>query len=139
QGQPRRRPRFGTGIAPKTVRADISGHVPARLTLFMEVAMRSLFLSFVLGVASLGMLGLIPSEAQAQWRWRYGPAYQSYYYPGYYYPGYTSYYYPGYSSFYYNPGYTTYYYPGYRTYYYYPGYTTYYYRPAYSSFYSYPY
>ena len=88
--------------------------------------MKSLFLSLVLGVASLGLLGLAPSQAQAWWQTRsYYPAY-SYYYPSYsYYPSY-GYAAPAYS-YYYGPR-ATYSYPAY-SYSYYPGYATYYYYP----------
>ena len=84
--------------------------------------MRSLLLSAVLAIASLGLTVAAPSEAQARWpRWGgysgsyYNPGYSSYYYT----PSYGSYYYPGYSSYYYStPSYGTYYTPGYSNYYY---------------------
>jgi hypothetical protein len=90
--------------------------------------MRKLFLTLVLGAVALGLVGLTPSDAQAQrWRWRRG--YSTYYYPSvtYYTPGYSGGYYstPGYS--YYTPGYTY----GYSSYYT-PGYSTYYSAPVYS-------
>ncbi|HXG09004.1 MAG TPA: hypothetical protein VNK04_04380 [Gemmataceae bacterium] len=89
--------------------------------------MRSLFLSVVLGMVALGILGLTPSDAQARW-WRapvvsyYYPVYSYYYTPAFYPPGYvySSYYvapayYPVYTTYYYTPGYV--YTSGYRVYY----------------------
>jgi hypothetical protein len=79
--------------------------------------MRSLFLSLVLGAASLGLVAVTPSQADAQmfWRWRARPYYGYYYAP-----------YGYWNSYYWGPGYTTSYYS------YYPGYSTYYYAtPAY--------
>jgi hypothetical protein len=93
--------------------------------------MRSLFLSIVLGLVSLGLVGLTPQRAEAQW-----PRYSGYYYPstsyyysapyysGYYYP--RTYSYPGYSGYYYPQNYSSYYYPGNYSSYYYPGYGYYY-------------
>jgi hypothetical protein len=97
--------------------------------------MRSILLSGVLAAISLGLIGLTPSNAEAQrWLYRsyYYPAYSSNYYaPGTvsYYPS-TSYYYP--SSSYYYPS-TSYYVPETTTYYSPPVYSTYSY-PAYSTY-----
>jgi hypothetical protein len=99
--------------------------------------MKALLLSLTLGVASLGLLAVAPSQAEAQRFWRRPmPYYGSYYYsPGYSYwytnPSYSyswgpSYYTPGYMGYYgYYPGPATYYSPGYRSYYA-PGYYGYY-------------
>ena len=107
--------------------------------------MRALFLAVVLGIATLGVMAVNPSRAQAQggpgyysntypvryWRggsrWRggshyYYPRYYGGYYRGYY-PGYYGGYYPGYYRPYYYPGYSNYYSPGYPSYY--PGYMYY--------------
>jgi hypothetical protein len=93
--------------------------------------MRSLLLSLVLGAASLGMLAVSPSRADAQLfrRWAV-PYYNTYSYPAYTY----SYPYPTYR-YYWGP--TYYYSPGYPTSYsYYPGYATYYYAtPGYYGYY----
>ena len=98
--------------------------------------MRSLILSAVLGLGSLGLfLGPAAPKADAQWGWR---GWRS----GFYYPTY-SYYGPGYYSPYY--GYPTYYGSYYPTYSYtYPTYTVptysyYYATPAYSTYYATPY
>jgi hypothetical protein len=88
-----------------------------------ETPMRSLLLSAVLAVASLGFLGAMPSSAEARpWYW------SSYYYPTY------TYYAP---PTYYTPAVTTYYTPDYVA----PAYTTTsYYSPpvVYSSYYTVP-
>jgi hypothetical protein len=91
--------------------------------------MRSLILSLVLGIGSVGVLALVPSQAEARsWRGGY-----------YYYPGYASYS-PRASYYYSGPwGYPAYSYGRYAGYrppfynsYYHWGYPTYYYsRPAY--------
>lgn len=96
--------------------------------------MRAIIMSLILGLASIGVVGLTPTQAQAQARWwgrgrYYAPAYSSYYYnPGYYSPyayPYSAYYNPGYRSYYYTP--PAYNYPSYS--YYYTPYNSYYYRP----------
>ncbi|MFL5245994.1 MAG: hypothetical protein ACJ8FY_28320 [Gemmataceae bacterium] len=120
--------------------------------------MRSLILSALLAITSIGLVGMTPSSAEAArpWRWRgYYPGYysSSYYVPdysyyapsysSYYVPGYASYYVPSYTSSYYvAPTYSSYYYPAYRpsyypstVYYSTPGITTY---SAYPSTYYYP-
>ncbi len=102
--------------------------------------MRCLILSLVLGVASLGLLAVSSSQAEAQFARRWRPAYNSYYYPGYTYSspyGYPSSYYWGPT---YSPGYYSYYSPGYATYSYgWPGYRSYYYSPGYYGSYSWGY
>jgi hypothetical protein len=92
--------------------------------------MRSLFLSVVLGLASLGLTAVTPTQSHAAW-WN-GWEYTGYSYPAYVYsyPGY-GYYSPGYAS-YYHPGYASYYYPGYAGYYSYPTYS--YYYPGYANY-----
>src|SRR5438105_7635300 len=103
--------------------------------------MRALFLSLVLGIASLGWIAVTPTQAEARhWRGYYGgyPAYYgwrggyrgwyggshyrywrggSYYYPAYRYSWYPRYYYgssyPAYSTYYFSsPADYDYYYPG---------------------------
>ena len=97
--------------------------------------MRKLLLTLVLACASIGVIGMTPSRAEARW-WNRGYV-SSYYYPGYtyYYPS-SSYFYPGYSYGYATPGYTLYYYstPYTTSYYSTPAYSygTYYYTPSYS-------
>ena len=83
--------------------------------------MRCLILSLILGVASLGLLAVSPSQAEAQFVRRSRPAYSYYYDPGYTYS--YSYAYPTYS-YYWGPTYS----PGYYSYYYYQ----YYYNSYYS-------
>jgi plastocyanin len=113
--------------------------------------MQTMKARFLLGlvVGSLGLLTLVPSQAQAQWRGYYGgysyPALTSYYYPTYYTPmsSYSAYYYPAPVSYYYPPVTTSYYYRATTGYYsYYPPMTRYYsYYPAtpsYSSYYAPP-
>ncbi len=98
--------------------------------------MRSIVLSLILGAASLGLLAVSPSQAEARLFRRWYPAY-SYYYPGYTYS--YSYGYPSYS-YYWGPGYANYYsyYPGYSTYYYgWPGYRSYYVSPGYYGYWRY--
>jgi hypothetical protein len=93
--------------------------------------MRSLFLSLVLGVTSLGVIGITPSSADAAW-WRRGYAY----YPAYTYPGYSSYYASPYaysSPYTYGYSYAPYGYSYNYNYSYYPGYSRYYYAPTYST------
>ena len=99
--------------------------------------MRSLILSLVLGAASLGVLAVSASPAEAQRYRRSAPPYYSYSYPGYAYS--YSYANPSYSYYWDNPGYYAspgYYgsYPGYTGYYYSPRYRTYY-TPGYNSYY----
>jgi hypothetical protein len=65
--------------------------------------MRSLFLGAVLTVASLGLLGALPSSAEAH-HWRT----TSSYYPAYTYSTPVTYYTPVVSSYYYPPDYATY-------------------------------
>ena len=93
--------------------------------------MRSIVLSAVLGVASLGFLSATPSSAEARpwWRSGYAPVY-TYSYPAYS-SYYGSYYSPDYYASYYTPTYT---YSAYPSYSYYPtyGYTSAYYAPSYS-------
>jgi len=97
--------------------------------------MRALFLTIVLGIASLGWIALTPSHAEARygrggwyrgypayyggwrggshWRGWYGGS--PYYYPAYryrWYPRYYGYSYPLYGSYYYSPGFVPYYSPG---------------------------
>jgi hypothetical protein len=108
-------------------------------------AMRKLILFLVMAVASLGLVALTPSQAEARYPryyvgysypvYPYPVSYYSGYYPTYYGSAYYAYptYYPTYSSSYYYtpPVYTGYYYapagvvatpaPVYRSYYYYPG------------------
>jgi hypothetical protein len=92
-------------------RALTGGHAPAHgpwLAAERRKAMRKLILTLVLVAVTIGVIGLTPSEAQAQ-RWRRwgGPYVSSYYYPSY---GYSySYSTPGYSYGYSAPGYTSYY------------------------------
>ena len=98
--------------------------------------MRSMILSLVLGAASLGLVAVSPSQADAQFVRRSRPVYSSNYYPGTYsysygYPSYSYYWGPTYS-----PGYYSYYSPGYATYSYrWPGYRSYYYSPGYYGYY----
>lgn len=75
--------------------------------------MRKLILALVLAAATVGVLGVAPSKAQAWWGWRRG--YSAYYYPAYY-SSYSYYYAPPAYSYY--PAYTSYYYPSYSSYYY---------------------
>jgi hypothetical protein len=114
---------------------------------FEEAAMRSFLMSAVLGVASLGFLGAVPSSAEARpWRYwssSYYPTY-SYYYP----PAVTYYSAPADGTVTYSPTWTTsnytpsgvtpaYYTTPVTTSYYYPTYRTYYYpRRAYWTNYS---
>ena len=103
--------------------------------------MRKILVALVLASASLGLIGLTPSKAEARW-WNRGYV-TSYYYPGYsyYYPSYSDgTYYPSYSYGYYYPGYTTYYTPGYTSYYYGAMPYTYgsFYTPTYSYGYAWP-
>jgi hypothetical protein len=99
--------------------------------------MRKVILALVLACASIGLVGLTPSKAEARW-WNRGYV-TSYYYPGYsyYYPSYG--YYPSYTYGYYPPASTTYYYGmpsySYGTYYYTPSYSYRYYGPAVSYYY----
>jgi hypothetical protein len=100
--------------------------------------MRSLILSLVLAVASLGVVGVTPTESQAQrwFGWRRGYYGGPVYYPGAYayYPYYNSYLYPyaypSYSYSYTMPYYSYYTVPGYSSYYYNPGSYSYYYYPG---------
>jgi hypothetical protein len=104
--------------------------------------MRSVILSLVLGVATLGFVGMTPSSAEAQWRrgYRYNPTYdnlQSIYNYHYsiqnYGPFGAPYGYTGNYGYNYNYGYN----PGYYNYSYGPGGYSYYYQaPAYGYYYS---
>jgi hypothetical protein len=126
--------RFASLIYWERDRARIGGeHGPARGSgpaTERRGAMRKLLLTLVLAAASVGLVGLTPSTAKAQW-WRRG------YYSTYYYPEYTYGYYPGYSTYYYSaPSYYSYNYavPGYSYGYSYamPGYSYgTYYAPVY--------
>src|SRR5262245_18965173 len=44
--------------------------------------MRSLLISAMLGLGSLGVLGITATQADAQWRWSYGPYASRYYWRG---------------------------------------------------------
>jgi len=94
--------------------------------------MRSVILTLVVGAASLGLVTLTPSKAEAGWRNYAGyPAYYSRYSPAYY----PTYYAPAYQSYYYAPPAPVYplvnssYYPTYNSYYYTPP------APVYRSYY----
>jgi plastocyanin len=93
--------------------------------------MRSLLISAVLGLGSLGVLGSTATPADAQWRWHYGPYASGYYrHGGYYGPWAYNYRYPYATWRYYAPYATPYY-----TWYYPPTYAyspTYAYPPTYS-------
>src|SRR4051794_13140869 len=65
-------------------------------------AMRKFLLTLVLAGATVAMIGLTPSKAEARW-WNRG------YVSSYYYPAYSTYYYPSYSYGYSAPAYSSYY------------------------------